>query len=114
MEVRIVEKPWGREIWIARTDSYALKIIEVDKGLRSSLQYHRRKREHIYLDRGRLRATIENDRGELEERMLEPGEVMDVLPGRKHRVEALEESRLIEVSTPDLEDVVRVEDDFGR
>ena len=61
MEPRIVEKPWGREIWIAHTDRYALKIIEVNAGSRSSLQYHRRKREHVYLDKGRLRVEMEDD-----------------------------------------------------
>ena len=48
--VKIVEKPWGREIWVAHTDKYAFKIIEIKKGTRSSLQYHVQKHEHIYVD----------------------------------------------------------------
>ena len=114
MEPRIVEKPWGREIWIAHTDRYALKIIEFNAGSRSSLQYHERKHEHVYLDKGRLRVETEDDNGRMTSRILEPGEVIENAAGRKHRVEALEDSRLIEVSTPELGDVVRVEDDYGR
>jgi mannose-6-phosphate isomerase len=112
--VQIVEKPWGREIWIARTDRYALKIIEVNRGHRSSLQYHVEKHEHIYVDRGRLQVEWESAEGRMETLTLGPGEVVENLPGRKHRVTALEDVRLIEVSTPELEDVVRVEDDYHR
>ncbi|MFH0963148.1 MAG: cupin domain-containing protein [Planctomycetota bacterium] len=114
MNTRVVEKPWGREIWVAHTDRYALKIIELVAGRRSSLQYHKRKHEHIYLDSGKLRLTWENERGEMEERVLAPGDVVENPPGRKHRVEAIEDCRMIEVSTPELDDVVRVEDDYGR
>ena len=55
--MKIVEKPWGRELWIAHTDKYALKIIEVNKGTRSSLQYHVKKHEHLYVDAGRCRSS---------------------------------------------------------
>ncbi len=112
--MKIVEKPWGREIWVAHTDRYALKIIEFDQGSRSSLQYHVKKHEHIYVDRGTLLIEQENDRGEMESRTLGPGEVVENKPGCKHRVTALENVRLIEVSTPELDDVVRVEDDYQR
>ena len=114
MTTRIIEKPWGREIWIAVTESYALKIIEVNAGSRSSLQYHEKKHEHVYLDAGRLRMETEDDDGSMIERIIEPGDVVENPPRRKHRVEALLDSRLIEVSTPDLDDVVRLEDDYGR
>lgn len=112
--MKIVEKPWGREIWVAHTDKYALKIIEFNTGARSSLQFHIRKHEHIYVDSGRLQIEWENDCGEMELLVLSPGEVIENKPGRKHRVTALEDVRLIEVSTPELEDVVRVEDDYQR
>ena len=112
--MKIVEKPWGREIWVAHTDQYALKIIEFKAGSRSSLQYHNFKHEHVYLDRGRLRAELERPDGTMETADLEPGSVIENPPGRKHRVQALEDVRLIEVSTPQLDDVVRVEDDYGR
>ncbi len=112
--MKIVEKPWGREIWIAQTDRYALKIIEVSKGHRSSLQYHVKKHEHIYVDRGVLQVEWEDASGRMETLTLRPGEVVENLPGRKHRVTALEDVRFIEVSTPHLDDVVRVHDDYHR
>ena len=111
--VKTVEKPWGREIWIAHTDRYALKIIEFNKGSRSSLQYHDKKIEHIYVDAGILKAEEEID-GALVETLYYPGDVIYNPAGKKHRVEAVEDVRLIEVSTPELDDVIRVEDDYGR
>ncbi len=112
--MQIVEKPWGREIWVAVTDQYALKIIEVRKGNRSSLQYHKQKHEHIYVDRGVAQVEWENDQGQMETLTLGPGDVVENKPGRKHRTTAVEDVRLIEVSTPHLDDVVRVEDDYQR
>lgn len=111
--IKTVEKPWGREIWIAHTDKYALKIIEFKKGSRSSLQYHNNKAEHIYVESGLLKAEEEID-GRLVINVYGPGDVIANPPLKKHRIEALEDVRLIEVSTPELEDVVRVEDDYGR
>jgi mannose-6-phosphate isomerase-like protein (cupin superfamily) len=112
--MHIVEKPWGRELWIAHTDKYALKIIEFNKGARSSLQFHNVKHEHIYVDSGTLQVEHENEAGQMETLLLGPGDVLENRPGRKHRVTALENVRLIEVSTPELDDVVRVEDDYRR
>ncbi len=111
--VKIVEKPWGREIWIAHTDDYALKIIEFNKGSRSSLQYHNIKSEHIYIDSGILKAWEEKD-GALVTSEYGAGEVIHNPAGKKHRIEAVTDVRLIEVSTPELDDVIRVEDDYGR
>ena len=112
--MKIVEKPWGRELWIAHTDKYALKIIEFKQGSRSSLQYHKEKHEHIYVDQGVLQVEWENKNGAMETLQLRPGDVIENQPGRKHRVTAIEDTRLIEVSTPELDDVVRVEDDYDR
>jgi len=112
--MKIVEKPWGRELWIAHSNEYALKIIEFKQGSRSSLQYHVKKHEHVYVDVGKLQVEWENDQGEMEVLILQPGDVIENKPGRKHRVTALEDVRLIEVSTPELDDVVRVEDDYHR
>ena len=112
--MKIVEKPWGREIWVAHTDKYALKIIEFREGFRSSLQYHVKKHEHLYVDSGTLQCELENDSGEMETLVLKTGDVVETKPGRKHRVTPLEDVRLIEVSTPELDDVVRVEDDYDR
>ena len=112
--VEIIEKPWGREHWIAHTGKYVLKIIEINRGHRSSLQYHVKKHEHIFVDSGTLQIEWENDQGQMEVLRLQSGDVVEVQPGRKHRVTALEDVRLIEVSTPELDDVVRVEDDYKR
>lgn len=112
--MKIIEKPWGREIWVAHTERYALKIIEFKNGSRSSLQYHNQKSEHIYLDSGKVKLEYEDDSGNMRDTVFTPGSVMEMKPGKKHRVTALEDSRFIEVSTPELDDVVRVEDDFGR
>jgi mannose-6-phosphate isomerase-like protein (cupin superfamily) len=112
--MKIVEKPWGREVWIAHTDRYALKIIEFKKGSRSSLQYHVKKHEHIYVDAGVLQIEKENDEGKMDILILKAGDVIENKPGCKHRVTALDDVRLIEVSTPELDDVVRVEDDYNR
>lgn len=112
--MKVVKKPWGQELWIAHTDRYALKIIELKRGTRSSLQYHVKKHEHLYVDKGILSMEWENDSGEMETLELRPGDVIENKPGRKHRVAAIEDTRLIEVSTPELDDVVRVEDDYYR
>ncbi len=112
--MKIVEKPWGREIWVAHTDRYAFKIIEIKQGTRSSLQYHVKKHEHIYVDRGVLQMEWENEQGQMETLTLRPGEVVENKPGRKHRATAIEDVRLLEVSTPELDDVVRLQDDFRR
>lgn len=112
--MKIVEKPWGREVWVAHTDKYAFKIIEIKKGTRSSLQYHVHKHEHIYVDSGVLQMEWENEAGVMETLTLRPGQVIENKPGRKHRAIAVEDVRLLEVSTPELDDVVRVQDDYHR
>lgn len=112
--MKIVEKPWGSELWIAHTDKYAAKILKIKKGGRLSYQYHEVKHETLYLTEGRVRFTLENDKGEIEVTDIGPGEIREVKPGRKHRMEALEDSAFFEVSTPELDDVVRIEDDYKR
>ena len=111
---RRVDKPWGHEeIW-AHTDRYVGKILQIEAGKRLSLQHHEVKDEWIYVLSGRLALTLENEAGVVEERELGPGEGAHVGTGRRHRYTAVETCRLIEVSTPELLDVVRIEDDFGR
>jgi mannose-6-phosphate isomerase-like protein (cupin superfamily) len=111
---RRVEKPWGHElIWVV-TDRYVGKVIHIDQGRRLSLQYHRQKDESVFVIRGRLRLHLENQSGEMGFRDLAEGEFERVPVGRRHRFEALEDVDVIEVSTPELDDVVRVEDDYGR
>ena len=112
--MKIVEKPWGREVWIAHTDKYALKIIEIKAGNRSSLQLHRLKHEHLYVDQGTFRVEHEDDDGAMQVSMLQSGEVIEIRPGKRHRAEGVSDVRLFEVSTPELDDVVRLADDYGR
>jgi mannose-6-phosphate isomerase len=111
---RRVDKPWGHEeIW-AWTDRYVGKLLVIETGKRLSLQHHEVKDEWVHVLDGRLLLWLENEAGEVEQRELGPGEGAHVGTRRVHRYEALETCRLIEVSTPELDDVVRLEDDFGR
>jgi mannose-6-phosphate isomerase-like protein (cupin superfamily) len=111
---RRVDKPWGHELIWAHTDRYVGKLLVIETGRRLSLQYHEIKDEWIHVLEGRLLLSLENDDGVVEDRELGPGEGARVPVGRRHRYEAIETCTLIEVSTPELLDVVRIEDDFGR
>jgi mannose-6-phosphate isomerase len=111
---RRVDKPWGNELIWALTDRYCGKLITIETGRRLSLQYHEQKDEAILVMSGRLLLHLEDDAGALTLRELGPGDAVHVTVGRRHRFEAIERVELIEVSTPELGDVVRVEDDFGR
>jgi len=112
---RRVEKPWGFELIWAHTDRYVGKLIVIEPGKRLSLQYHRLKDESVLVIRGTLRLHLENDAGEIAIHDLGPGEHRRVPVGRKHRFEALgERVEVVEVSTTELDDVVRLSDDFGR
>ena len=119
---KIVEKPWGRELWYADQSAYAGKVLEVKAGRRLSLQYHERKIETLFLLSGRVNLVF---------RPLAPGEdpatvslaapivwstgqALHIPVRTIHRFEALEDSVLLEVSTPDLTDVVRLQDDYRR
>lgn len=109
-----IEKPWGHELIWARTDRYVGKIIVIRAGRRLSLQYHERKDESILVVRGRMRLHLEGDDGRIDVVELAPGDHRRIPVGRRHRFEAIEDLEVVEVSTPELEDVVRVEDDYGR
>ena len=111
---RRVDKPWGHEIIWAHTVRYVGKILVFEPGKRLSFQYHEAKDEWIHVISGRLLLTLENDEGVIEERELNPGEGAHVPVGRRHRYTGIERCTLVEVSTPELDDVVRLEDDFGR
>lgn len=114
-EVKHVDKPWGHEeIW-AHTERYVGKVIVIEPGKRLSLQFHETKDESIRVLGGTLRLHLEGDDGEVATHDMGPGESRRIPTGRQHRFEALETRvELVEVSTPELDDVVRVEDDFGR
>lgn len=98
---RIVPKGWGREVWIANGPLYCGKILEIEKGKRCSLHYHRLKTETFYLRSGRLRVRVKSspETDAIEEFDLLPGECMDVTPGLVHQMEALEQAELYEFST---------------
>ena len=113
-ETRRVDKPWGHELIWAETDRYAGKILVIESGRRLSLQFHERKLESIRVISGRLRLHLEDEHGEMQSEELGPGENRLVPVRRRHRYEAIERVELFEVSSPELDDVVRVEDDFGR
>jgi quercetin dioxygenase-like cupin family protein len=109
-----VDKPWGHELIWAHTERYVGKVIGIDAGKRLSLQRHLVKDESILVIVGRLRLTLEDEAGEIRVEELLPGDHRHVPTGRVHRYEAIERTELVEVSTPELDDVVRLEDDFGR
>jgi quercetin dioxygenase-like cupin family protein len=111
---RRVDKPWGHEIIWAHTDRYVGKILVINTGRRLSLQRHEVKDEWIHVLEGRLELTLQSEAGDIEVRELGPGAGAHVPVGRVHRYTAIETCRVIEVSTPELLDVVRLEDDFGR
>tara|TARA_Y100000310_G_C20687031_1_gene819698 strand:+ start:2957 stop:3322 length:366 start_codon:yes stop_codon:yes gene_type:complete len=108
-----VDKPWGHEeIW-ARTERYVGKRLYIESGKRLSRQYHEKKDETVWVMSGVLLLEIGDD--EVQTMELSPGESYHIEPGTVHRFGAAEEDvELIEVSTPELEDVVRLEDDYGR
>ena len=112
--MRRIDKPWGYEIVWAETDRYVGKILHLDEGTRLSLQYHERKEETLLLQAGRALVTLGDAGEELQVREIGPGEVIHVPPGRRHRLQALTACDFVEVSTTELEDVVRLADDYGR
>ena len=113
-DVQRVEKPWGHELIWANTDRYVGKILHVKAGHALSLQYHERKDETIHLLRGRMKFFAGPSVDALEEILLEEGDSFRVVPGTIHRMEAVTDVDILEASTPDLTDVVRLEDRYGR
>ncbi len=112
-EIVKIDKPWGYELHWAKTDRYVGKVLHIDAGHALSLQYHDRKEETILLWSGRLLFEIEED-GALVRREMKPGERIHVEPKTVHRMTALEDCEIFEVSTPELDDVIRLEDRYGR
>ena len=114
-EVKKVEKPWGYELIWALTDTYCGKILFVRAGESLSLQFHNEKDESWLVESGRARVEL-GAAGEkvLKEEVVGPGAAFHYPPGTVHRVTALEDTTILEVSTPHLDDVVRLEDAYGR
>ena len=109
-----VEKPWGHELHYGITERYCGKLLFVRAGEALSLQYHERKDESWYVEKGRAKlevGAVDDERDIVE---IGPGDAFHFPPGTVHRVTALDDTLILEVSTPELEDVVRLEDRYGR
>jgi len=111
---RRVSKPWGYELIWAHTDRYVGKILHIEKGHALSYQYHREKEETIHLLRGSLQLEVAEAEGPRRVLVLAAGDSFHVPPGLRHRMVALETCDVLEASTPELDDVVRLEDRYGR
>ncbi|MBI2836288.1 MAG: cupin domain-containing protein [Chloroflexi bacterium] len=109
-----VEKPWGYELILAHTPKYAGKLIFVKKGHRLSLQYHRQKDESFYVHEGKAIIEMDGHDGEMIEIIIETGCCIRIRPMIRHRLKALEDTTLFEFSTPELDDIERLSDDYGR
>ena len=112
-DIRRVPKPWGYELIFAKTGRYVGKILHIDQGHTLSLQYHEMKEETLFVVRGELKLTIEHN-GDRRELLLREGEAFHIPPRMIHRMEAVRDTDVAEVSTPELDDVVRLEDRYGR
>ena len=104
-----INKPWGYELIWAHTDKYVGKILHIDRDHSLSLQYHEQKAETIYVHVGKIRLHLDGN-----EFIIGPGQSVDIKPGIIHRMTAIEETEIFEVSTSELDDVVRLEDNYGR
>lgn len=109
-----VDKPWGYEIRFATTERYAGKVLFIRAGSQLSLQYHDRKDEAFFVQQGEMELVLGRSGKDRQVQRLEPGDSRRIVPGTVHRFRALSDTLLFEVSTPELDDVVRIEDDFGR
>lgn len=114
VEVKRVEKPWGHELIWAYTDRYVGKVLHINAGESLSLQYHERKDETIHVLRGELIFRVGAEDEEIRPVELREGMSFRVRPGMRHRMEAVTDCDLLEASTPELDDVVRLEDRYGR
>lgn len=112
--MKTVYKPWGKEVWLELNDFYCYKRIYINKGTRTSFQYHVEKLETNYIISGKAEIWLENDEGVVEKSIMKAGDFFTVHPPKKHRVIALTDLVLQEVSTPQVNDVIRIQDDSNR
>ena len=111
---KVINKPWGKEEWLALNEFYCYKRIYLNAGYKTSFQYHEFKKESNYIIDGTAEVWLENDRGEIEKILMGPGSLFNVDPPRRHRVCAITDVILQEVSTPHVDDVFRIDDEFKR
>ena len=111
-----IEKPWGYEIWWARTDRYVGKLLHIKEGASLSLQYHNVKDETILVQAGTLlfETGSRDDLQNLKKVEMRPGDLFHITPGTVHRMTGVTDVDIVEVSTTELDDVVRLEDKYGR
>src|SRR4051812_2693578 len=112
--MRRVEKPWGHEIIWAENDRYVGKILHIKAGERLSLQFHERKMETVMVSSGKMTFEFFREGEAPQSKVLSPGEPFHITPGLRHRMIAIDDTDVLEVSTPELDDVVRLEDRYGR
>ena len=112
--MQIIEKPWGQEEVVEINDDYMVKKLTMYKGHRCSLQYHTFKRETIYVLSGALRIFTGPDQDNLQSKIYYSGETITIEPGTIHRMEGVEDSVYLEASTPEMDDVTRLSDDYKR
>lgn len=112
--MKTIIKPWGKEEWLELNDAYCYKRIYINAGYKTSYQYHNFKRETNFIISGEAEVWLENDEGVVEKKIMKAGEYFNVTPPKKHRVIALTDIILQEVSTPEVDDVIRIDDEFAR
>ena len=112
--MKIIEKPWGKEEVIEINEYYMVKKLTMWKGHRCSLQYHNQKKETIYVLSGQLKIHSGPSENELTVKIYGPNDTITLLPGTIHRMEGVEDCVYLEASTPQMEDVVRIQDDYNR
>jgi mannose-6-phosphate isomerase len=114
VELSRVDKPWGYELRWAMTDRYLGKVLHVNRGEALSLQYHERKDECQYVVAGAVDIELGGPDGTLTTHRMNAGDTLHITPGTRHRITAIEDTDIFEVSTPEVEDVVRIADRYGR
>jgi mannose-6-phosphate isomerase-like protein (cupin superfamily) len=114
IDVKRVPKPWGHEIIWAHTDRYCGKILHIKAGEQLSVQYHERKDETVYLLSGELRYWVKLGDEPIQDVRLQVGDAFRITPGTVHFMEAVTDCDVLEASTPELDDVVRIKDRYGR
>jgi mannose-6-phosphate isomerase len=110
---RRVDKPWGHEVIWAQTDRYVGKLLHIKAGHKLSLQYHQRKDETVHVLSGKMIFVVDEGTG-LVEKEMNAGDTYHIKPLTKHRMVAVTDVDVLEASTPELDDVVRLEDAYGR
>lgn len=102
---KVVQKRWGKELWIKVTDKYALKILKIKRGKGISLQYHKKKEETWYITKGKGKVIFRDENNIL---LLNKGDHLHITPGTIHKIDAIEDLEILEASTTELDDVIRL------